>query len=98
MIRVILPFHLMRLSGIQGEVVIAVGEPVTQRSLIDAIEQLYPMLRGTIRDHRTQERRPYLRYFACGEDLSHQGPDAKVPNPVVQGLEPFRIVGAMSGG
>ncbi len=98
MIRVILPYHLRTLAGVDKEVGLQVEGPVTQRSLLDALEARYPMLRGTIRDHTTQERRPMLRYFACGEDLSFEPADAPLPDDVVSGREPFRIVGAIAGG
>jgi molybdopterin synthase sulfur carrier subunit len=98
MIRVILPYHLQRLARINGEVAISVEGCVTQRSIIDAVEARFPMLRGTIRNHATKARRPYLRFLACGEDLSHESIDALVPEPVADGREPFRVVGAMSGG
>jgi molybdopterin synthase sulfur carrier subunit len=97
-IRVILPYHLNRLARINGEIEISVEGCVTQRSIIDAIEARFPMLRGTIRNHATKARRPYLRFLACGEDLSHESIDALVPKPVADGREPFRVVGAMSGG
>jgi len=98
MIRIILPYHLRNLAGVEKEVGLPVEGPVTQRSLLDALEARYPMLRGTIRDHTTQERRPLLRYFACGEDLSFEAADAPLPDEVASGREPFRIVGAVAGG
>ncbi len=98
MIQVELPAHLRTLAGVSGEVSIAVEGEVTQRSILDALEARYPMLRGTIRDHVTQERRPYLRFFACQEDLSHESPDALLPDTVASGKEPFLIVGAIAGG
>jgi len=98
MIRVILPYHLRNLAGVEKEVSLQVEGPVTQRSLLDALETRYPMLRGTIRDHTTQERRPLLRYFACGEDLSFEPADAPLPDDVASGRQPFRIVGAIAGG
>jgi hypothetical protein len=98
MIRVILPAHLKTLARVTGEVKLEVGSPVTQRSVLDALEAAYPMLRGTIRDHVTQQRRPFLRFFACEEDLSHQSPDTPLPLPVVSGKEPFLIIGAIAGG
>ena len=98
MIRIILPYHLRNLAGVEKEVGLPVEGPVTQRSLLDALEARYPMLRGTIRDHATQERRPLLRYFACGEDLSFEAADAPLPDEVASGREPFRIVGAIAGG
>lgn len=98
MIRVILPPHLRGLAHINGEVELEVGGPVTQRSVLDALEARYPMLSGTIRDHVTQQRRPFLRFFACGEDLSHEQPDAPLPDAIVSGVEPLLIVGAIAGG
>jgi hypothetical protein len=98
MIRVILPYHLRSLAGVEKEVGLQIEGPVTQRSLLDALETRYPMLRGTIRDHSTRERRPMLRYFACGEDLSFEPADAPLPADVASGREPFRIVGAIAGG
>ena len=98
MIRIILPYHLRNLAGVEKEVSLPIEGPVTQRSLLDALEARYPMLRGTIRDHATQERRPLLRYFACGEDLSFEAADAPLPDEVASGREPFRIVGAVAGG
>jgi hypothetical protein len=98
MIRVILPQHLRTLAHVGSEVEIEVEGRVTQRSVLDAIEARYPMLRGTIRDHVTQQRRPFLRFFACEEDLSHEPPDAPLPNSVVSGAEPFLIIGAIAGG
>lgn len=98
MIRVLLPPHLRGLAHISGEVQVEVKGEVTQRSVVDAIEMSYPMLRGTIRDHVTQQRRPFLRFFACEEDLSHESPDAPLPEAVVCGKEPLLIVGAIAGG
>jgi sulfur-carrier protein len=98
MIRVELPPHLRGLARISGEVQLDVQGPVTQRSVVDALEARYPMLRGAIRDHITQKRRPFLRFFACGEDLSHEQPDAPLPDAVVTGAEPLLIVGAIAGG
>ena len=98
MIRVILPAHLRTLARINGEVMLDVQGLVTQRSVLDAIEGRYPMLRGTIRDHVTQQRRPFVRFFACEQDLSHESPDAALPDAVTTGTEPFLIVGAMAGG
>jgi sulfur-carrier protein len=98
MIRVVMPAHLRTLAQVEGEVKLQVDDPVTQRSVLDALEEQYPMLRGTIRDHVTLQRRAFIRFFACGEDLSHDSPDAPLPDAVVQGTEPFRIVGAMAGG
>ncbi len=98
MIRVILPYHLRNLAAVDKEVSLQVEGTVTQRSLLDALESHYPMLRGTIRDHATLARRPMLRYFACGQDLSFEPADAPLPDDVVSGREPFRIVGALAGG
>ena len=98
MIRVVLPAHLRTLARVAGEVKLHVDGPVTQRSVLDALEAQYPMLRGTIRDHVTQRRRPFLRFFACEQDLSHEPPDAPLPDAVARGQEPLLIVGAMAGG
>src|SRR5271169_2246024 len=98
MIRVILPAHLRTLAKIAGEIQLEVEGRVTQRSVLDALEAQYPVLRGTIRDHVTQQRRPFLRFFACEEDLSHEPPDAALPQAVVSGKEPFLIIGAIAGG
>jgi molybdopterin synthase sulfur carrier subunit len=98
MIRVELPPHLQNLAGVSGEVEIQVEGPATQRSVIDAIEAAYPVLRGTIRDYVSQQRRPFVRFFACEQDLSHEPPDAPLPEAVARGEEPFLIVGAMAGG
>jgi len=98
MIRVVLPAHLRTLARVNGEVKIDVAAPVTQRSVLDALEAAYPMLRGTIRDHVTRERRPFLRFFACEQDLSHEPPDAPLPDAVAEGAEPYLVVGAMAGG
>jgi sulfur-carrier protein len=98
MIRVTLPPHLRKLAHVDGEVKLDVEGPVTQRSVIDALEARYPMLQGTIRDHVTQKRRAFVRFFACGEDLSHEPPDAPLPDTVATGAEPFMIVGAIAGG
>jgi len=98
MIRVILPQHLRTLAGVGREVTLDVTGPVTQRSILDALEARYPMLRGTIRDHETRRRRPLVRFFACTEDLSHEPPDAPLPEAVATGAEPFLVVGAMAGG
>ncbi len=98
MIRVELPFHLRNLANTGREVTVEVHGPVTQRAVLDALEASYPMLRGTIRDHVTKQRRPFLRFFACAEDLSHEPPDAPLPDAVVTGAEPFSVVGAMAGG
>ena len=98
MIRVVLPPHLRTLARVGGEVKIDVPGPVTQRSILDALEAEYPMLRGTIRDHVTQQRRAFLRLFACELDLSHESPDAPLPEAVATGAEPLLIIGAMAGG
>lgn len=98
MIRVVLPAHLRKLAHVEGEVQLDVAGTVTQRSILDALEARYPVLRGTIRDHVTQHRRPFLRFFACEEDLSHELPDTPVPDLVAAGTEPFFIVGAIAGG
>lgn len=98
MIRVVLPPHLRGLARIQGEVQLEIDGPVTQRSVLDALEARYPMLRGTIRDHVTQQRRPFLRFFACEEDLSLELPDAPLPEAVASGAEPLLVVGAIAGG
>lgn len=98
MIRVLLPAHLRMLARIDGEVTLDLGGQVTQRSVLDALEGRYPMLRGAIRDHVTQQRRPFVRFFACTEDLSHDPPDAPLPDAVATGAEPFLVVGAMAGG
>ena len=98
MIRVVLPAHLGILARIEGEVNLEMNGPATQRSVLDALEARYPMLRGTIRDQITGQRRPFLRFFACEEDLSHESPDAPLPEAVVQASEPYLIVGAIAGG
>jgi molybdopterin synthase sulfur carrier subunit len=98
MIRLELPAHLRTLANVDGEVTVEVEGQVTQRAVLDALEARYPMLRGTIRDHVTHRRRPYLRFFACEEDLSHELPDAPLPDAVATGGEPFLVVGAMAGG
>jgi sulfur-carrier protein len=98
MIRVVLPPHLRTLARVDGEVELEVATPVTQRSVLDALETRYPMLSGTMRDHVTQLRRPLVRFFACGEDLSHESPDAALPEPIAKGCEPFVIIGAIAGG
>jgi hypothetical protein len=98
MIRVILPPHLRTLAQVRGEVELEIIGPVTQRSVLDALEERYPMLRGTIRDHVTLQRRPFLRFFACEQDLSHQAPDAPLPEAVASGKEPFIVLGAIAGG
>lgn len=98
MIRVVLPAHLRTLARVDSEVTLDVKGEVTQRSVLDALEACYPMLRGTIRDHGTLKRRAFVRFFACEKDLSHESPDAPLPDPVVTGAEPFLVVGAMAGG
>jgi hypothetical protein len=98
MIRVTLPPHLRKLARVEGEVKLEVEGQVTQRAILDALEARYPMLRGTIRDHVTQQRRAFVRFFACGEDLSHELPDSPLPEAVARGAEPFMIVGAIAGG
>jgi sulfur-carrier protein len=98
MIRVVLPAHLRRLASINGEVALTVSGEITQRSVLDALEAAYPMLRGTIRDQDTSRRRAFIRFFACEEDLSHEDLDAPLPEEVAAGKEPYLIVGAMAGG
>ena len=98
MIRVELPHHLRTLAGVGSEVELDVAAPVTSRAVLDALEARYPSLRGTIRDHVTEQRRPLLRFFACEQDLSHVSPDAELPEAVVEGTEPFVIIGAVAGG
>ena len=98
MIRVVLPAHLRTLAHVDGEVKLHVEGQATQRSVLDALEARYPMLRGTIRDHVTRQRRAFVRFFACEEDLSHELPDAPLPDAVAMGAEPFLVVGAMAGG
>lgn len=98
MIRVVLPAHLRTLVRVEGEVTLEVAAPVTCAAVLDALEARYPVLRGTIRDYGTGRRRPFLRFFACEEDLSHDPPDAALPLPVVRGEEPFLIVGSIAGG
>ena len=98
MIRVVIPTHLRQLANVNREVELQVKDPVTQRSILDALEAQYPMLRGTIRDQATQQRREFIRFFACGEDLSHEPPDALLPGKVASGEERFLVVGAMAGG
>lgn len=98
MIRVTLPAHLRDLARISGPVELQIEEPITQRAILDALETAYPMLQGTIRDIVTKERRPFIRFFACGEDISHAPADVTVPTDVVAGTQPFRIIGAMAGG
>ncbi|HYD46967.1 MAG TPA: MoaD/ThiS family protein [Terriglobales bacterium] len=98
MIRVVLPVHLRKLAGVDKEVELEVTGEVTLRAVLDALEARYPMLRGTIRDHDSHKRRPFVRFFACQEDLSHESPDVALPEPVRNGSEPLLIVGAMAGG
>lgn len=98
MIRVILPHHLRTLARVGDEVQVDLSAPATVRALIDVLESNYPMLRGTIRDHGTQKRRPLVRFFACGEDVSHESPDFQLPDPIAKGNEPFIILGAIAGG
>jgi sulfur-carrier protein len=98
MIRVVLPAHLRTLARVSGEVQLDVEGPVTQRTVLDALEARYPMLGGTLRDYLTGQRRPFVRFFACEEDLSHESPDAPLPDAVANGTEPFLVVGAIAGG
>lgn len=98
MIRVVLPTHLRKLARVDGEVKVHVEGTVTQRSVLDALEASYPMLRGTVRDQVTEKRRAFVRFFACGQDLSHEPPDAALPEAIAAGTEPFMIVGAIAGG
>ena len=98
MIRVELPYHLRTLAGVGGEVHVDVQGPVTQRAVLDALEAQYPMLRGTMRDYATGQRRPFLRFFACAQDLSHDPPDRVLPDAVATGAEPFLVIGSISGG
>jgi hypothetical protein len=98
MIRVVLPAHLRTLARISGDVELHVEGSITQRSVLDTLEATYPMLRGTIRDHTTKERRAFIRFFACGQDLSDEPPDTPLPDDVISGGQPYRIVGAMAGG
>ena len=98
MIRVVLPVHLRTLAKVSGEVRLDIAGPVTQRSVLDALESRYPVLEGTIRDHRTKKRRAFIRFFACQEDLSNTSPDDPLPDAIVNGTEPYLIVGAMAGG
>ena len=98
MIRVLLPQHLRTLARVEGEVQLEVEDPVTQRTVLDALEARYPTLKGTIRDHDTFARRPFLRFFACEEDLSHESPDTPLPTSIATGAEPFLIIGAIAGG
>ena len=98
MIRVVLPAHLRTLAHVDREVQLELDGPLTQRALLDALEAAYPVLRGTIRDHGSLQRRPFLRFFACQQDLSHDPPDTPLPEPVISGAEPFLVIGAMAGG
>jgi hypothetical protein len=98
MIRVVLPYHLKTLARVDGEVTLAVDGPVTRRAILDALEARYPVLRGTVRDHVTQRRRPLVRFFACEEDVTHASPDEPLPHAIATGAEPFLIVGAIAGG
>jgi sulfur-carrier protein len=98
MIRIVLPAHLRTLARVNGDVELQVEGPITQRSVLDTLELVYPMLRGTIRDFATKERRPFIRYFACGQDLSDEPLDVQLPDAVAAGTQPFRIVGAIAGG
>jgi hypothetical protein len=98
MIRVALPHHLRNLAHVTGEVTLEIKGAVTQRSVLDALENRYPMLQGAIRDHLTQQRRPFLRFFACEEDLSHESPDTPLPEAVASGKEPLIVIGAIAGG
>jgi sulfur-carrier protein len=98
MIRIILPFHLRNLAHVGSEITLEVEAPATLRSVLDALEARYPMLRGAIRDHDTQQRRPFLRFFACEEDLSHESPDTPLPDAVASGKEPLIVIGAIAGG
>lgn len=97
-VRIVLPAHLRTLTGVKGKVFLEVEEPITQRSVLDALEATYPMLRGTIRNRTTLERRPFIRFFVCGEDWSHTSPDMPLPEAIATGAEPFLVVGAMAGG
>ena len=97
-VQVALPYHLRTLAQVQGDVALEVAGPVTVRSVLDALEARYPMLMGTIREHVTQQRRPFLRFFACGEDLTHDPPDAPLPDAVAEGKEPLLVIGAIAGG
>jgi hypothetical protein len=97
-IRVVLPAHLRTLAQVGGEVMLAVAEPVTARAVLDALEAEYPALRGTIRDHATRQRRAFVRFFACRQDVSHEPPDAPLPDAVASGAEPFVVLGALAGG
>jgi molybdopterin synthase sulfur carrier subunit len=98
MIRVVLPQHLRTLARVSGEVELDVQQPITQRSILDSLEAAYPVLRGTVRDHVTKKRRPFVRFFACEQDLSHESPDAILPDEIANGVEPYLIIGAIAGG
>jgi sulfur-carrier protein len=98
MIRVVLPYHLRNLARVESEVTLEVAPPVTLGAVLDALEERFPVLRGTMRDHGTKRRRPFIRFFACKEDLSHEEPEMVLPEAVVSGAEPFLVVGAMAGG
>ena len=98
MIRVVIPYHLRNLARVQGEVQLEVPPPVTLGAVLDALEERYPVLRGAIREHGTLRRRPFLRFFACKEDLSHESPDTPLPQAIVSGSEPFLVIGAIAGG
>jgi hypothetical protein len=98
MITVVLPAHLRTLAGVSGDVELNIDGKVTRRSILDALEQRYPMLRGTIREHVSGQRRPFLRFFACGEDITHEAPDAPLPEAIASGAEPFYVIGAIAGG
>jgi hypothetical protein len=98
MIRVVMPAHLRTLAGVSGDVELEVVGEVTRQSILDALEARYPMLRGTIREHVSGERRPFLRFFVCGEDITHQSPDAPLPPEIASGAEPFYVIGAIAGG
>lgn len=98
MIRVVLPAHLRTLARVEGEIQLDMALPITQQTILDALEAQFPMLRGTIRDQDTTKRRPFIRFFACAQDLSHENPDTPLPKTVATGVEPFLIVGAMAGG
>jgi len=98
MILVVIPPHLRTLAGVKGDVKLDIQGEVTRRSILDALEEHYPMLRGTIREHVSGERRPFLRFFACGKDVTHESPDAPLPDEIVSGAEPFYVIGAIAGG
>lgn len=98
MIRVQIPFHLRTLAGISGEIKLEVEPPITQRSVLDALEERYPVLKGTIRDHTTLKRRPFIRFYACEQELSHESLDSPLPDPVADGKEPYLVIGAIAGG